>query len=244
MHRTEATAVAGLAGVPEVPRLLDWFELDDWVVLMLEGIDGRHPRLPWRDDDLQQVLDGVERLSERLTPAPVTAPTIGERLGAEFRGWRTLRDDPAAVAHLGLPWAPDNLEQLAAVEERWAEAAAGETLLHADLRADQILLTPAGLRVVDWPHVCVGAAWIDPLILFPSVELQGGPDVAALVERCELTAAAPRDRLVTVAAAMTGYFLQRSTLPDPPGIPTVRSFQRAQGIVMARWLETVLDVGA
>lgn len=30
-------------------------------------------------------------------------------------------------------------------------------------------------------------------------------------------------------AALAGYFLHSSGLPSPPGLPTLRDFQRAQG---------------
>jgi RIO-like serine/threonine protein kinase len=38
------------------------------------------------------------------------------------------------------------------VEATWAGHAAGTTLLHADIRADNVLLTGGGVVVVDWPH--------------------------------------------------------------------------------------------
>jgi hypothetical protein len=38
------------------------------------------------------------------------------------------------------------------------------------------------------------------------------------------------------AAALAGYFVHESLLPDPPGIPHVRAFQRAQGEVCIEWL--------
>lgn len=241
MHRSEAEFLAGLDAVGEVPDLIASFERDGWVVLVLEAVDGRHPHLPWQPDELERTLDGLTRLSARLTPSPVSAPTVGQRWGPDFGGWRRLRDDPAAVDRLGLAPVAGNVDRLAAIEEGWPEAAEGDTLLHADLRADQILLSEAGLRVVDWPHACIGAAWIDPLFFFPSVRLQGGPQLDTLIQRCEQTAAAPREELMAVAVAITGFFLHGSTLPSPPGLPTVRAFQRAQGEVMAVWLDETLD---
>jgi hypothetical protein len=40
-----------------------------------------------------------------------------------------------------------------------------------------------------------------------------------------------------VLAGLAGYFHDRRRLPDPPGLPTVRAFQRAQGEVVLRWLK-------
>jgi hypothetical protein len=37
-----------------------------------------------------------------------------------------------------------------------------------------------------------------------------------------------------------GYFTERSLRPAPPGLPTVRLFQAAQGEVARRWLAALL----
>jgi hypothetical protein len=44
------------------------------------------------------------------------------------------------------------------------------------------------------------------------------------------------DRVAPVVTALAGYFAERGRLPDPPGLPTVRAFQRAQGEVTNAWL--------
>ena len=55
-------------------------------------------------------------------------------------------------------WSERNLAALAALEAEAPAAAAGDTLLHLDLRADNLLLTPERVLVVDWPHARVGAS--------------------------------------------------------------------------------------
>ncbi len=56
-------------------------------------------------------------------------------------------------------------------------AAGGETLLHLDLRADNLLLSKKErVLVVDWPHACVEIPWVDVAFFAPSsVAMQGGP---------------------------------------------------------------------
>ena len=50
-----------------------------------------------------------------------------------------------------------------------------------------------------------------------------------------------RDEILPLVAAMAGYFAERGTLPDPPGLPTVRAFQRAQGQVTTAWLRRLWE---
>ena len=51
----------------------------------------------------------------------------------------------------------------------------------------------------------------------------------------------PHDRLVPLVVAIAGYFVERGRLPDPPGLPTVRAFQRAQGAVTNAWLRRLWE---
>jgi hypothetical protein len=46
----------------------------------------------------------------------------------------------------------------------------------------------------------------------------------------------PDETINAALASLTGYFLGHSRRPPPPGIPTVRAFQAAQGNVALAWL--------
>ena len=51
LHRAEARIMAAMPGGLPVPRWIGGFERDDWVVLVLEYLDGTaHPDLPWAAD--------------------------------------------------------------------------------------------------------------------------------------------------------------------------------------------------
>jgi len=243
-HRREARIVAALPVTAPVPRLLwSWDERDlgteggdGWVVLAFEDVDGRQPIVPWRADELDRALDALASLSAALTPSPVppeaTGP-IAEWFASAGQGWRLARADPPA----GLdPWSARHLDALAALEARAGEASAGETLLHSDLRADNLLLTADRVFVVDWPHARVGAAWIDAIFFAPSVAMQGGPRPDYVLARHPAARRADDDAVAAVVAAVAGFFTWQSLQPPPPGLPTVRAFQAAQGIVAREWL--------
>jgi aminoglycoside phosphotransferase (APT) family kinase protein len=238
IHRDEAHAMALLPRAAPAPRLLWSLDRDGWVALAFEDVDGTHPALPWRQDELRRVLGMVAGLAA-LAPAPPGLPTIAERLADSFAGWRRLAAAHAAGADdlAGLdPWAARHLHRLADLEAGWPAATEGRTLVHGDLRADNLLLTPTRVVAVDWPYACAGAAWADLLLLLPSVTMQGGPDPEPTFAAHPVAAGADPRAVTTALAAWAGFLVAGSRLPPPPGLPTLRAFQLGQGRVALGWL--------
>jgi aminoglycoside phosphotransferase (APT) family kinase protein len=240
MHRREASIAAGLPDQSPTPRLLWTHENEGWVALVFEDVEGRAPEIPWDPDELNRVIEAIKSLSDSLTPTTVAAPPIAEAHADTFTGWRALTESEDLQTNLD-PWARDNLAFLISLEENWETAASGETLVHADIRADNIILTDDHVVFVDWPHACIGAKWLDLFFLLPSVAMQGGPDPWDIFDEHPLATDAPHTDVVTMIAALAGYFIQRSLLTPPPGIPRVREFQRLQGEETLAWLRRRLD---
>ncbi len=171
LHRREQRIASALPAEALAPRLLWSFDggEGDWVALVYEDIDGWQPHVPWRADELDRVLVALGKLSAALTPSPVPAAIAGliadEGL-FRARWWGRMLDAPPPALD---PWAARHLPELALLETAAGEAAAGETLLHLDLRADNLLLTPERVVVVDWPHARIGAAWVDIIAIAPSM---------------------------------------------------------------------------
>lgn len=236
IHRREAEVAAQLTPDVPAPRLLHVHDDGRWVALAFEEVDGRQPAEPWRLDELDAVVPFLQRTAERLTPSPAPdLPSVQERYGAVFDGWRRIAAGDGDVSSYG-PEVAALVDRLAALEAGWEPAAAGTTLLHTDLRADNLLLTPGGdVVVVDWPWACNGAAFVDLVLLLPSVGLGGGPTCAEVVARYGLFGDVDDDALGAVVAALAGFFVRQSLDPTPPGLPTVRAFQRAQAEVALVW---------
>ncbi|PWI19646.1 aminoglycoside phosphotransferase [Streptomyces sp. Act143] len=240
-HRREARHTAALPSAVPAPRLLGSHDDGIWTVLVLEDIEGRQPRIPWRRPELTRVLGAVTDLAHALTPSPVPdAPLAADALADQFDGWQRLLAEPAPAGltpdALG-PWSMAHLPRLAELAAPWPDAVAGDTLAHGDLRADNMLLTDDDRVVfVDWPHIVRGAPWLDLLLMLPCVRAQGGPDPEELFAAHPLGRAADPDAVTAALAGLAGYFVHRSLQPPPPGIPTVRAFQRAQGEAALEWL--------
>jgi aminoglycoside phosphotransferase (APT) family kinase protein len=225
-------------GAP-VPRLL--FSHDEgkggWVVLVFEDVEGRNPLMPWRPEELDGTLEALADLSELLTPSPLPPRAV-----PSARGWREVAGrhwSRAREEHLdGLDaWSVRNLDRLVDREAEAPAAVTGDSLLHLDLRADNLLLTPGGrVLVVDWPHARVGAPWLDPAFFAPSVAMQGGIRPEELLVRHPAGRLADPDAVTAVVAAVAGFFTVEGLRPAPLGLPTLRAFQAAQGEAARAWL--------
>ena len=234
-HRREARVVTRLPRTIAAPHLEWSYDEEGWVVLVFEEIHGHHPAQPWRDDELQRVLDGLAELARGLTPSPLgETRTASEAVRRNLHGWQPLLEG-APLDGLDA-WSQRHLVQLAELEAGAPDAVRGETLLHFDVRADNILMDNQRVWFVDWPHACSGAAWFDVVGLAPSVTMQGGPPAAEVFARYPGAAAVDDDAVTRAVAAVAGYFTFQALQPPPPGIPTVRAFQAAQGRVAREWL--------
>jgi aminoglycoside phosphotransferase len=237
LHRREAVVSASLPRAPELPQFLDVYDDGDWVAVAFAAVDGRPPTHPWDRAELHAAVHALEALHVALTPNPVAgAQPAADRLHRLFSGWAEL----AAVAPTpdGLDeWTGRNLERLAELESGWRDAVAGATLLHGDVRSDNLLVTMSGVVFVDWPHACVGAPVLDLVAWAPSVVLEGGPAPEELLALHGPASSVDRDILAVLVAAFSGFLVCHSLRQPPPGLPTLRAFQGAQGAVALAWLQ-------
>ena len=233
IHRREARILAALPASIPAPRLLWTYDDAGWVALCMEDIDGRHPDEPWTDHDLNLVIATVTKMARDLTPSPLDVDmSAADGFLREINGWQAaLRNAEERLDS----WCLRHLERLAELESRAPASAAGDTLLHFDVRADNLLIAGDKVWVLDWPWARTGAWWIDLVAMAPSIAMQGGPDPSEFIRRIGVNDV-PKEALDAVICTIAGYFVVRALEPPPPGIPTVRAFQAAQGRVAISWL--------
>jgi hypothetical protein len=231
LHRREVEVMGALpAGLP-APVLLTAIDGDDWVTLVYEVVDGRLPHQPWVRGDLDRVLEAMVPLGEAHAHA---LEPFAARHAPLFSGWRSLADSGPPEELDG--WSRRHLDRLVAMEPSWEAATEGTTVVHSDVRADNVLLADDAVTFVDWSHAARGAPWLDLLLMLPSVEVGGGPRPDEVWDHSPLAAGVDADAVDAVLVAVAGYFTHRATLPPVPGLPTIREFQAAQGVAARRWL--------
>lgn len=146
---------------------------------------------------------------------------------AEWPGmWETVRD-PDVLPHAA---------EAGALAATYAEVAVGETLVHTDIRDDNVLLTRDGRALFcDWNWPVLGAPWLDSLILLISPR-GDGLDVERIVAERRLLRDVPAEHVDVVLALVAGYLLSKGSEPAPPTSPHLRDAQRWQGEAAWDWL--------
>jgi hypothetical protein len=227
-YREEGRKLGALPTSVPAPRLR-WMLDDDWVVLGIEHVEARPPRRPWQADDLEATLDALEVVADRLTPPPsgLRLDDAADDLLPLLDGWATVRERRPELPHL------DEAEALA---RRIGEVCGGDTLVHTDIRSDNVLIAADGRALIcDWNWPVRGCDWFDSLaaLIAPRGE---GVDVHAVMARRRLLRDVPPESVDIMLALYVGYFLSSCEQPAPPTSPHLRAHQRWQGEVCWDWL--------
>ena len=229
-YREEARKLAALPASVPAPRLL-WHLDDDWVVLGIEYVAARAPHRPWRAADLDALLDALEACADALTPPPaqLALDTAEDDFAPLLDGWASIRDTRTDLD-------PARLAEAEALAGRYAEVCSGDTLVHTDIRSDNVLIDADGrARICDWNWPVLGASWFDSFaaLIGPRGE---GIDVDRVLATRRLFRDVDAEALDINLALYVGYFFAQATQPVPPTSPHLRDHQRWQGEVCWEWL--------
>lgn len=216
-----------------VPRPVGRYDDGYWIALIMEEIDGYCPSVPWSGEHVGAAMTALADLADDLTPSPITGlETARDGLESLFAGWRRLRDQPHEALD---PWLAAHLDELAERSETALDELVGDTVVHLDVRADNLLVRSTGsVVVVDWPWAVVGPRWLDRFLLMINVDLYGGHDPDDLVDR-HLPEVDPTV-ITGCLAGMCAFFTDAGRQPSVPGLPTLRAFQQAQAVSTTAWL--------
>jgi len=208
-----------------MPLLLG-FEDGDRPLLILEDMlpDARWPP-PWQPGDIDAVLAALNEVAS----APLWASCRGSRR-APCRDGRTsprTRCRSSGLRIVTAEWLERSLPAL--LEASDPALLDGGSLVHCDVRSDNLCLRGGRAVLLDWNHARVGNPAFDVAFWLPSLALEGGPDRATF-------------GVDELAVFVAGFFAAQAGLPAPEGAPRVRSFQRAQLEVALPWACSALGL--
>jgi serine/threonine protein kinase len=160
LFRREISVLSKLPPAPYRTRLLDFFDDDGWVAVVLEDVPGRVPDLA-DPHEFAAVASVVHRQVEEFTPAPpgIDVPTLESAVRRWLTRWDDLSFDPGRV----LPsWALARFDELHDRVRSLAGRTEATSLCHFDTRDDNLLIRDDGqIVILDWGMPCLGPAWLD-----------------------------------------------------------------------------------
>ncbi|MEP6799310.1 MAG: phosphotransferase [Lapillicoccus sp.] len=217
-----------LALLPEtIPyaRPLATEDLGGWLLTAVEGVDGTTVPTPWSEGDLGKVLTAYATIGAHR--APEGLPTTVE-VGPRLDGWDVLVGDPARREAAGV--SAHRSTELAGFVGDWRALLAGDRLVHADARADNVLISRAQeVVVVDWSFGSRGPAWVDVAQVCLDALTEGSSGAQRLAVETVVAAGWPARRY---AVGLVGMLTRNATNPPHAGLPTFRAWQqrRAQSL--------------
>ncbi|MEQ7005485.1 phosphotransferase [Actinopolymorpha sp. B17G11] len=232
--RRERTTMEAVPALPWTPRMRSAYDDGDWIALLFDDIEGREPAHPWTAEDTDLVFGALADLTAALTPTPwPEAPDLSDA-GIFRGGWAVLQESPPADLD---PWAVARLDLLREYQQRARAAVVGESLVHWDIRADNVLITGTGVVFVDWAWAARGARWVDTALAALDLVISGSSvDVDDLLSRHPCTRDADPLDVTALLATVTGALTERSRAPVPPGLPTIRDYQRVVADALTAWI--------
>jgi Phosphotransferase enzyme family len=227
----EARLLAALpSGIP-APALVAAGGSGGWRFLVLELLEGHLPGMPWTRPDADAAHEACLALAEAGTPAP--ADLVSGSFGPAFAGADQVQATAAALAggsFVPAPGLSGGLLEHAAEVARLTRLAPGvlqgASLVHSDLRPDNLLVDRSGrAHVLDWNWLCTGPGWVDLVGLMPLMALDG-LDTDAVMAGSPLTRDADPEHVDAFLAAVTVYMSGNLAAPPPPGCtPALRHHQ-------------------
>jgi hypothetical protein len=213
-----------------LPALLAFDDDEVRPTLVLEDLSRERWPPPWTPADVDVVRHTLGDMWAH--PPPEGLPRL-EELREGWVGWSDVAEDPTPFLSLMLCsalWLERALPQLIHAEASFRLE--GDSLVHVDLRSDNLCLRGDAAILIDWNQACVGNPEFDVAFWVPSLQSEGGPAPEALLG----SDAGP------AAAFVSGFFACRAGLPPIPHAPRVRDVQSAQLETALPWAVRALNL--
>jgi hypothetical protein len=266
LFRHEIAVQRVLPPVPYRPALIASYDDGDWVGLLLEDVEGRHPdfavpALPAATgthaagrhaagthaadadaSDSAAVWRTVRQQVRELTPAPagLDIATLADSAQRWTERWQDIAADPGRY----LPgWAAAQAGPLLRDHVQPLPAhLAGTSLCHWDLRNDNMLIRPGGQVVIfDWGMARIGPAWADEFLL--SLEWAGTPRIDDYLAQITRDHGVPPRMLTSMLVSLAGAQAWRGGQPHQPGLPNLAGFAAGQAQLMFCVIQRRLAAG-
>ena len=196
-----------------LPRVLGFHDDGHRPVLAIEDLSDCAWPPPWTGANVDDVLEALDAI--RTTPPPEHVRGEAIEWGTN---WAHVAADPAEFLALRLcspDWLETSLPVLVDASDR--APLVGTSLLHMDIRSDNLCFRDGRAVVIDWNHAAEANAELDVAAWLPSLHAEGGPAPEELLPH------APE-----LAAWIAGFFGSRAGGSPISEAPHVRPLQLQQ----------------
>ena len=212
-----------------MPGVLGWSD-GELPALVLEDLSGCLWPPPWTAGRVAGIRSALGELA--ALPPMEGLPRLADTDHGRS-GWLEVARDPAPFLSTGVcspAWLDRALPALVGATSS-AACLEGESMVHRDVRSDNLCFRGDRPIIVDWNLLAVGNPAWDLAFWLPSLHAEGGP---------------PPDRVARlpgdVVAFVAGFFAARAGLPVIPVAPRVRDVQLAQLRTALPWCARVLGL--
>lgn len=192
------------------PAVIAWIDTPDMhPVLITEDLShaywpASHAGVNWRDGDFDLLFEALRNMGSVTPPRSLTAMQNNKH-----SLWTKVANDPKPFLNLKLcseKWFADSIDVLTHAES--TRDITGTSLVHNDVRSDNICILNNRVKFVDWSHAAIGSASHDLCTLLPTLHLEGGPSPYSVMPNGGSEAAAQG------AAHIVRLLTQRSSMPE------------------------------
>lgn len=225
--RREHEVYASLSG-GFIPRLEGWDDDGVRPVLAIEDLSDADWAPRWDESRVAAVLEALAEIA--AGPHPPNTHPVKEGFPKLFNRWEEVARNPEPFLSTGIrdrAWLDRCLPVI--IEAAATVDASGDSLLHLDVRSDNLCFRDGRAILVDWNWASLGNPRLDLAAWLPSVTCEGGPQPWEVLPDGG-----------AYAAFISGVWAAVAGLPPPETAPDVRDLQRRQLEVALAWCDREL----
>jgi hypothetical protein len=213
-----------------LPELLGWQDDGAMPWMALEDLSEASWPPPWS----RARIDAVLATLTAVASSPASQLPSLETHRNDLVGWPLVAANPDPFLKLGVvteAWLARALPTLRAAED--SAVLDGDSLLHNDVRSDNLCFVDERVVFVDWNWACRGNPKLDIAAWLPSLALEGGPPPEAILPSAE-----------HLASLIAGFYAAHAGLPPLDGRPTLRTLQLGLLQQSLAWAARALGLAA
>jgi fructosamine-3-kinase len=228
-----------------MPQMYATFRYKDWHCLVLEDL-GPKSVPPWSTPkaraityalaDFHQASAGATLPEWLAHPANTFGGENWAKTAQESDGFHKIAEMVGEDSAQALKWFQNispTIERLLVQADFSVEP---HTILHGDLRSDNLRFSKNRLALFDWPAITRGRPEWDIVGFAQSVAVEGGPFPEEILNWYQEKTPLENAAIESALAWCLTLFANRAWRPEIPGLPRLRRFQRQQLGMVILWI--------